>query len=263
MPVSSCEPTPVQNEGMGEDDDASSETLDARVEISITRSGREQPQLYEFRSNQTGILKLGPYVDDVEISAPLANVEVGPGPEAILVAPVVIQCGRLTFTCRKVVAELPTSGRDNAVALEAEENNGQMIDAVPSVRGSAQLTACWPNARMFPWTAFAVQQTKSDDPRLNEALRRFRKFIISFRSHKKGSLARYRAKLEHERMTKGTGGAVLLLLKETGIVQLQGAMYHLDADKLGEVAGATYIECASKKFSEKTQKFVSTIFGYS
>ena len=81
----------------------------------------------------------------------------------------------------------------------------------PIVRNGSNLLVSWPGAKNFPWNNFATNPlpSESDDPRVEEGLRRFRKFVIEFRSDGSKGLARSRAKIDSQRMTKGTGQAVL------------------------------------------------------
>jgi hypothetical protein len=91
---------------------------------------------------------------------------------------------------------------------------------------------------------------------MDEALRRLRKFVIAFRSHSKGNLARYRGKIEHSRMTKGAGQSVLKLLVDQGILTLDGNMYILDPDQLAARAGTNYTDAMARRFGEETIAFV-------
>ena len=90
---------------------------------------------------------------------------------------------------------------------------------------------------------------------MDEALRRFRKFVIAFQSHGKGRLARFKGKIEHARMTKGTGQVVLDLMLAEGILSLRGPMYFLDPDRLGAQTGATYVDCMARRFDAKAVAF--------
>jgi hypothetical protein len=144
------------------------------------------------------------------------------------------------------------------VYLEAQKFDGSKITAVPTIRSEASLSVSWPGARIYPWTNFATQPAEIENPKLDEALRRFRKFVIAFRSHSKGALGRYQHKIEHERMTKGTGKAVLDLLRKEKIIWLDSgqSMYFLDPEALSKIAGASYFDTVTKQFSEKTIAFV-------
>lgn len=235
----------------GEDEDA----LRGEVEISLVRRDASARTI-RFRTEQLSSLRLGAYVEDVEVTAPHMDVDIGPGPETIFVAPVSIQCNRLRISSPKIVVEAPPVGlRGGSVFLEASHFESE-VASLPLIRGDVSLATCWPGVRVHPWTTFASEPTKVEDPKLEEALRRFRKFIIAFRSHSKGSLARFKDKLDHERMTKGTGQSVLNLLLRERIISLDGPMYHLDPDLLGSKASTSYKDCMERRFSPATIAFV-------
>ena len=245
----------------GPDDAEEEEALRAEVEITLARRDSERPRTLRFDSEQTGTLRLGVYLEDIEIDAPLCKVEIGPGPEAVLIAPISIQCNELVFSTDKVIAEASSMGKaEAAIYLEAQNYAGSQVAYVPTARGNVSLKASWPGAQRHPWTTYASEPHIPDDPRINEALRRFRKFIISFRSHSKGNLARFRAKLEHARMTKGSGKAILELLVSDKILTLSGSMYYLDPVRLGKITGTTYIDCMNRNFGEGAIAFVKRIF---
>jgi hypothetical protein len=242
----------------GAEDETEEEVLRAEVEITLARRGVDRPRAVHFSTEQTGPIRLGPYVDDVEINVPYTKVEIGPGPEAALIAPVAIQSNELSLTTERLVVENAPDADMGSVYLETQNFDGPKITTVPTLRGKVSLSVSWPGARSRPWTNFAVRPSEIDNPKLDEALRRFRKFVISFRSHSKGSLARYRHKIEHERMTKGTGQAVLNLLTEEKSLSLDSgkSMYFLDPSRLSTVAGANYYDTMARKFDQKTIAFV-------
>lgn len=232
------------------------EALRAEVEISLARREPGRQRVLRFDTEQTGTLKIGAYVEDVELIVPHSRVEVGPGAEAALIAPVNIQCGELAITASKVIAECPPSYTDAAVYLEAGKFEGTKIESIPILRGNVALTVIWPQSQAHPWTSFSITPPKVPDARLDEALRRFRRFVTAFRSHSKGSLARYQHKIEHERMTKGMGTAVLKLMIESKVLSLSGSMYFLDPKRLGAEAGVSYADCMARRFGDKAIKFV-------
>ena len=233
------------------------ERLAADIEISISKGEGARPHILRFQTEQIGTFRLGSYVDDVDITIPQGAVEFGPGPEAILVAPVSVQCRKLSIIAPKVVIEGALGNKISSVFLEAEEFDGAVMTSIPTIRGDVALSASWPDVRQHPWTAFATSPTTIQDPRLDEALRRLRKFIIAFRSHSKGSLKRFKAKLDHERMTKGTGRAVLDKLVAEKVLTVDGSMYVLNPDLLSERAGTNYADTMSRSFGKKTIEFIS------
>lgn len=230
--------------------------LRAEVEITHLRRNDQRARVVEPKTDREGLVRLGTHVEDVEVVAPDSCVEFGSGDEAVLVAPISIQCGLLSIESKKLIVEPSPSSSMGAVYLEAREFTGYKMTSVPVLRGKGTLAVCWPNARSHPWTSFAVEQTLMDDPKIEEALRRLRKFIISFRSHSRGSLARFKGKIEHRRMTKGTGNAVLELILRDKILSYRDPMYFLDADNLAAHTGLSYIDCMECQFGAQAIVFV-------
>ena len=171
----------------------------------------ERARTLSLETEQVGTILLGAHVEDVDVSVPYARVEIGPGPEAVLVAPISIQCAELSVATSKVIVEGHSGQEADAVFLEADKYSGASVSSVPVIYGDVSLSASWPDVLSYPWTSFAVEPPQAHGPKTEEALRRFRKFVIEFRSHKNRGLARYRGKIEHSRMDKGVraGGSRL------------------------------------------------------
>ncbi|MFT8402375.1 MAG: hypothetical protein ABF932_00670 [Gluconobacter potus] len=241
-------------EGVESEDEL--ERLKAEIEITLVRVGSDRPRVLSFDTEQTGVVRLGSFVEDVEVTAPYADVEIGGGREAILVSPVAIQVGHLLIRAERLIVEAQTDRETGAISLEAETADTTDVSNVPLSNGNVALTVSWQDDGAYPWTNFRSEPTPVQDPRTAEALRRFRKFVISFRSHSKGALKRFARKLEHERMTKGTGSAVLHHMLDTGIVSTDGSMYTLYPDKLAQVADASYGSIMARHFSDGTIAFV-------
>ena len=246
------------------------------VEISIFRGDMEKPvEVFSYESDQTGEIQLGSRVEDVEINATSVDVCVGGASEVGFFAPVEITCARLRVDANRVIVDVNTTdagrvgveGRHGnspvdsipaSVVLTATEYSGSPTLLVPEERHNAKLLVSWPDTTSYPWTNFAMAApSASGDPDVDEALRRFRKFVMTFRSHKKGGLARYREKVEHRRMTKGSGRRVLDYMIERRIVYLIGAMYHLNPDRLFYESGVNYGNCVRREFGDKARKFVA------
>ncbi|MBF0626119.1 MAG: hypothetical protein HQL82_15090 [Magnetococcales bacterium] len=244
--------------GSDEDAEEPEEALRAEIEITLTRRGEESPHILSFVTDQTNPILLGPHVENVDVSTRYATVSVGSGAEATFVSPVTIQCANLQIMAERVIVEKSTE-ENRTVNLEADTFDGDRISVVPILRGDVDFSVSWPGSRAYPWTAFASEPTQITDPREQEALRRFRKFIISFRSHSKGSLARFRDKIEHARMTKGCGSDVLGALVREGVLSLHGEMYHLDPSILANITGASYHNCVRRQYSERTIDFIRSV----
>lgn len=77
----------------GADAEDADEQLRAEIEITLLRAGSDKPRVLTFGTEQAGVIRLGSHVEDVEVTAPHADVEIGGARETVLVSPVAIQCG--------------------------------------------------------------------------------------------------------------------------------------------------------------------------
>ena len=89
----------------GPEEGAEDEILRAEVEITLGRRGSDHTQYLRFESDQTGPIRLGAQVEDVDITVPHARVKIGPGPEALLIAPISVQCETLALTANRLTVE--------------------------------------------------------------------------------------------------------------------------------------------------------------
>ncbi|MBX3384500.1 MAG: hypothetical protein KF864_13440 [Phycisphaeraceae bacterium] len=168
-------------------------------------------QLKEASVITNGKVRLGGDIDDFEI---------GPAVE--------VRCRELEILATGLVVRAARTkpAASDGVTLESARCESR-ITSKPLVRGSLRVS--WPGAGAFPWTEFSAPLTEdpTDDPRMHEVHRRFRRIVTSLRSHSKGSLARYRDKIEHRRIVKNEGGRALLQrLLDDGILRLDGKFYH-------------------------------------
>ncbi len=241
-----------------EPDDYDDEVDQAEVEIEFTRRGYDDPRFLRFITGVIGPIYLGAHVKDVTIDMPQSGIEIGQNSDVVLVAPIDIQCDELVLHTNKLIVENPPDSETGSVFLQAEIFGGTPMSSVPLARNNVKLFVSWPGSNVYPWRTFTVElpSTGDEDPRMDEALRRFRKFVIEFRSHGNRGLARHSSKIESSRMIKGTGQAVLDLMLSEGIVSRIQSRYHLDAERLAELTETTYADCMAYSFGPKAVTFV-------
>lgn len=243
---------------VAEPDEDGSSALPVEVEIELTRRGKEASSLLRFNTGRGGTIYLGTDIKDVSLNMPSSRIEVGRGTEVVFTAPIDIHCKELAIVAKRVVAQNPPDSHTGVVFIQADELIGTPLAVVPLTRNEVQLRASWPGVHNYPWNSFAAdKQTHRDvDPGIEEALRRFRKFVVEFRAHGHGGLARSRLKIESPRMIKGTGRAVLDAMLAAGIVRRDEARYYLNTRTLGELTGTTYESCMTYQFGHKAVAFV-------
>lgn len=232
------------------------------VEMSLIQAAGSE-KTYDFKIVPGDTLRFGRRVSGVNIDAELTDIEIGEGRQVELVAPISIKSRTLLFSCTDLSVKTEHAGSiDPIVYLEANEALADSGLRPPLVRAGAQLQVSWPDAKVYPWTPFASAGTEDPDPRMADAQRALRRLCISFRSHSKGRLARFKGKVEHFRMTKGTFGIALReRLLSDRVLSLEGPMYFLNPDLLGEVVGISFQDLKLKRYPPKSRDYLHTILG--
>ena len=231
------------------------------AEILLSRQGVDNFVEFElpfdFSDDHVEQIFLGSHIEDVTVFAPTAKLEIGGTvTESVMIAPVSIQCRELSISAARLVVESRPQNHDNVVYLEAEKYSSTTLFQIPLTRGEVKLCAWWPDVSTHPWTNFATTKATVPDARIDEGLRRFKHFVIAFRSHGRGRLARHASKIGSTRMTKGAGQAVLDLMINEGILSLEQLRYFLNQDKLSEVTGMHYHDCMASRFDQRAVDFV-------
>jgi len=97
-------------------------------------------------------------------------------------------------------------------------------------------------------------------PDLRQKYFRLRRILCEFRSHSRGTLARYKEKIEHERILKNEiGQSVLNKLLDDEILSLQGSHYILDPDGLNAHLGVTWPDLRKGQMSETLLNYLRDI----
>nr|WP_314494467.1 hypothetical protein [uncultured Pseudomonas sp.] len=228
-------------------------------EIFVERQNGQSNQ-YEFDSPSEGVITLGRKVSGVTIECESTSVQLGLGGQLELMAPTLIQCQKILLICDQVVVKAGRMSTEKLVFLEAEDLVSGSSVSAPIVRPDANFKVSWEGSGVYPWTAFSVVDIQGEAPHVMEGLRTLRRLVMAFRSHSKGQLARFRDKIDHFRMLKGRiGESLLKQLINDQIIWVEGAMYCLDANKLGAIVGISYQEAQAKEYSAKTRQYIAKL----
>jgi len=236
-----------------------SEILD--VEIQISANGEAKPRVVEFASKGPGRLLFGRQVHGVSVDTQILDATIGSGGTVELIAPVSLNVRGVSFECVELVAQSSDSSgsaEDCSIVLEAEYLENHRLVVAPTVRKGVEFSVSWPDASVYPWTAVAARKVQDMGGDVDSVLLSIRRLALAFRSHSKGRLARFEGKIEHRRITKGAqGDEIRERLIADGVLTHEGAMYYLDADRLGKVVGATYQDLKFKRFSQRTRAYAA------
>lgn len=229
------------------------------IEMSLLRQD-DKEEIYEFTTIPGSELRFGRRVSGINIDADI-DVELGDGGQLELVAPVALRGRNLVLNCGELVVKPSHSKADDQIVyLEAVHAIAETSLRPPTVRPAAKLQVAWPESKVYPWNPFASTGGEDLDPRMAEAQRALRRLCISFRSHSKGRLARYKGKVEHFRMTKGALGVALRQqLVADGVLSLEGPMYFLDPNVLGDRLGLSFQDLKLKHYSPQSRAYLQSV----
>jgi hypothetical protein len=205
------------------------------------------------------------YLKDATIDTGIDVVLGGGANEYVLGPRVDIECAALSIKAGSLVV---TGGRSSGSEEEPEDFGAVLVarSCVSSVTGQpvvrTQLKVTWPGAEAYPWVKFATARLPDHNPQLVEAYRRFRRIVLTLRSHKKGSLARVRDKVESEHVLgDGIGRTVLEKMVEDGVLALNGKFYHWVPDRADALVGVSWLQLHRSDTSEKLLSYLGALVG--
>ncbi|HEY1750345.1 MAG TPA: hypothetical protein VGG29_03730 [Caulobacteraceae bacterium] len=222
-----------------------------------------EPRTLKFRTSleDGAVVSFSRALSNSSIEGEIAVRLTSPTEEFEFIGDVSIECQVVEFavssiTVRNEKAEKEAGETVTGTWIRAGRAEGQP-QRPPQVFGT--LNVDWPTAGVYPWQKY--YKPFIPNPKYSyEELRTFdilRKILTAFRSHKKGALARYRGKIESDRVSRGEMGKNLLhSLVEAGILQLRGSFYFIDSERLSTELNMSYYDFKERAFTEETLKYV-------
>jgi hypothetical protein len=248
------------------DGESLDENTTGEIEIGIEillGEEKAESQVFEFRAEITAGSRLvfGPRLSGTFVSVP-CSVQLGGAQELEIVAPVDISARAVSLDARALILRPPHHAREIQVeviieatglssSLETITTNGvTLIFALESLDGVS-----------YPVIQHTQQtETPPNDPLFRQKYFRLKRILMEFRSHSKGALARYKHKIEHERVLKNAvGQAVLDRLVRDGILSLRGRFYYLDPDKLSTNVGVSWHDLRRGRIPKSLGDYIRSI----
>jgi hypothetical protein len=98
------------------------------------------------------------------------------------------------------------------------------------------------------------------DADFDEKLRRLRRILSEFRSHSRGSLAKYRDKIEHQRVLQNEiGRKILQALLDAGVLRRDTKFYYIDTVAFDRELGITWHQLRQYETSKRLEQFLRSI----
>lgn len=236
--------------------------LEIEIEI-VLRTEAKESQMFEFRTEIMGNsrLLLDSVLGGAFISVP-CDVELGGSQELELIAPLEISARNVTLNAKALFLRTTAQrkGSQPEVIINSQQLTAMLAtiatNGIPLVFALADTTGV-----AFPAIQYVARTPQlPTDPLLRQKYLRFRRILMEFRSHSKGALARYKGKIESERVLKGSvGQAVLGRLIQDGILSLQGEMYYLNPEQLNAHAGVSWQDLRKGMMPDAVSSYLRAI----
>ncbi len=237
-------------------------TADLSIYIEHPEDG-EQRNLTFHSVLDMDEITLGPVLLNVRVTVP-CDVHLKGIPALSVVGDCAISARGVRFeTGDIVIRPILTSKREPALEsgllVTAEVINGHS-DNVTGGTGTLMLIAREHNLD-YPLVSHAKpMQPQKTDPDFELKLRRLRRILSEFRSHSRGSLAKYRAKIEHQRVLQNEiGRKVLEALLRVGVLRQDTRFYYIDTEAFDRELGITWQQLRQYETSEKLRRFLRNI----
>lgn len=235
--------------------------IDIEVEIFLGDS-QESGKTFAFKSQVTSetSVQVGPRLGGAFITVPCDVVLYG-SQELELTAPVEINARNIQINAKALIAR-PTGRKSdqNEIILEAQRLKSS-IEVINTSGSSLDFVIEDRTGLLYPVIQHVTQATRlPPDDLLQQKYFRLKRILLEFRSHSKGSLAKYRYKIEHERVLKNeVGKAVLNKLVTDKILILKGNLYHLDPTKLNDHLGVSWQDLRKGQTPDSFIAYLRTI----
>ena len=245
-------------------DVADTTAVQLELKIAFPDNGPEREFHFNGKVNKVSKVTLGPFLFNTSVTLP-CHVELRGAPA--------IEC---TGTCRIAAASLHIDAQDLVVRgmNQANEDDtinepGLFLDAKEvqgcvnsiSLKGGMLEIGCVDHKLVYPLAEYVKKHEKmSVAIDFDEKYRRLRRIFMEFASHSKGGLAKYRDKIEHDRVLRGEcGRKVLDQLLIEGVFNYDSKFYYLNSENFSKILGITWQELRQHKLTPLTEAFLNRV----
>ncbi|MGE4442401.1 MAG: hypothetical protein AB7D27_13075 [Desulfomicrobium sp.] len=250
----------------GDSCDDSQGLSEAELAIVIDIKHKDQKKEFSFKadSRPQDEFTLGPILVGVSVHLPCKiNIE---GKKRIDVfgdcvvagTNVRFQAPELSIS-RSSISDIDGKPSPPLLIVESERITGNV--EVLSPKDAQLMLFCDEHSLGYPLVSKVAQkllfQTNVD---VQEKYNRLRRIFVDFRSHSKGGLAKYRAKVEHRRVVKNNvGRAVLKKLFDDGILTRDHKFYYVQPAQLSEKIGIHWEDLKQRKSTRRLEEYLANI----
>ena len=232
------------------------------TQIDVIGGSGGNPKTFLFRSklDNTSTVELGRRLSSTYVSLP-CEVSLSGIQELEFMAPVEISAAKINLQAPSLVLRHPpSSAADKHVLLETYQVESTLTSIITN---GVEFTIAVDDRSGLTYPAIQyVQQREAvpADPSLKEKYLRLKRILVHFRSHSRGTLAKFKKKIENERILgQESGPAILRQLLTDGVLTLDGSFYFLQPEKVDEHLGISWHDLRNGHTSQKLLEYLRSI----
>jgi len=250
-----------------EPDDVQSETtpnasVEIQIEILLGKDRNNKPRTFIFHSNMddTTSVHLGHRLSSTYVSVPCDALLSG-AQELEFTAPVEISARRIILQSKALMLRRAQQSPSEEHVLFQGESVESTLERIVTNDVPLTFAVSDPSGLMYPCRQYAQKKEKlPSDSSLRQKYLRLKRILLEFRSHSRGSLARYKGKIEDERVLRNpTGHAVLRQLLADKILTLEGNFYYLQSEGVSHHLGVSWVDLKKGQISETLLRYLRPI----
>jgi hypothetical protein len=237
------------------------DSVETEIEILLGKE-RDKPRSFVFHSNLEGTepVDLGHRLSGTYVSLP-CDVLFSGAQELEFTAPVEVSASRMILQSTGLtIRRSPQGPKDQQVLLQGEKVESTLSRIVTN--GVPLTFAVSDNSGLtYPAIQYVVKKEQlPSDPQLREKYLRLRRILLLFRAHGRGKLAKFKGKIENERVLRNpTGHAVLGRLIADKVLELDGNFYFLQPEGVNEHLGISWLDLKKGQISDKLVGYLKSI----
>jgi hypothetical protein len=248
-------------EALPQGSDHSPTTVSTEIEILMGPDG-EKSRTFQFHSEVLDKIpvRLGGRLSSTYVSLP-CEIQIASAQEIEFTAPIYISAARISLSAPSIVLRGSSKQPDlKFVLLEAASVESNVINIQPNAMDFIVAV----NDRTglaYPIVQFVQDaQRLPEDGQLREKYLRLRRILVQFRSHSRGTMARFKRKIENERVAGNkTGQAILGRLLADQVLRLENSFYFLDPKQVDKHLGITWLDLQKGQTSERLIQYLASI----
>jgi len=251
----------VEVEGISWEEFEIPPTTSVELSIKVKWPVPDKLQVFGFSGNvkKANTLTLGPNLFNTKLTLP-CEVRLYGVPAFEVFGDCTISANRVHFdTPDLIIRSEPKTSLTPSLYLDVRNATGH-VDMVSS-KGSTIEISCIDHSLTYPLAKYATKTKRSliiSD--FSEKYQRLRRILLEFRSHSKGNLAKFRDKIEHERILKGEiGKSVLNKLLSEEILTCNDKFYFVDQENFSNKLSTSWTSLKNYDISNEIKEFLDTL----